>query len=184
MGSPCPGGLCLGLSVWGFQSRGSLFRGDLCPRGVSVQGLSVQGGGSLSRWVSVQGDICLEVPIQGGSLSRGSPWQRPHRQRPPRRNMGPVNQTGNDIIQRPLTRGQAPVKTLLCPITTTVCSRSVADPRGAPGMRAPPRGSKFFQFHAVFGKIWQNRMLAPPWGVDAPFSGKSWIRHCRYLRMF
>ena len=28
--------------------------------------------------------------------------------------------------------------------------------------RAPPPGSKFFQFHAVFGKIWQNRMLAPP----------------------
>ena len=26
----------------------------------------------------------------------------------------------------------------------------------------PPPGSKFFQFHAVFGKIWQNRMLAPP----------------------
>ena len=26
----------------------------------------------------------------------------------------------------------------------------------------PPWGSKFFQFHAVFGKIWQNRMLAPP----------------------
>ena len=23
-------------------------------------------------------------------------------------------------------------------------------------------GSKFFQFHAVFWKIWQNRMLAPP----------------------
>ena len=26
----------------------------------------------------------------------------------------------------------------------------------------PPLGSKFFQFHAVFGKIWKNRMLAPP----------------------
>ena len=24
-----------------------------------------------------------------------------------------------------------------------------------------PSGSKFFQFHAVLGKIWQNRMLAP-----------------------
>ena len=23
-------------------------------------------------------------------------------------------------------------------------------------------GSKFFQFHAVFGKFWQNHMLAPP----------------------
>ena len=26
----------------------------------------------------------------------------------------------------------------------------------------PPWGSKFFQFHAVFGKFWRNRMLAPP----------------------
>ena len=26
----------------------------------------------------------------------------------------------------------------------------------------PPPGSKFFQFHAVLGEIWQNRMLAPP----------------------
>ena len=30
-----------------------------------------------------------------------------------------------------------------------------------------PLGSKFFQFHAVFGKIWQNLMLAPP-GELAP----------------
>ena len=27
---------------------------------------------------------------------------------------------------------------------------------------APPWGSKFFQFHAIFEKIWQNRMLVPP----------------------
>ena len=27
---------------------------------------------------------------------------------------------------------------------------------------APPPRSKFFQFHAVFGKIWQNLMLMPP----------------------
>ena len=48
---------------------------------------------------------------------------------------------------------------------------SVADLRGA------ALGSKFFQFHAVFGKIWQNRMLAPPWGVGVPSSGKYLIRH-------
>ena len=29
---------------------------------------------------------------------------------------------------------------------------------------ASPPGSKFFQFHAVFGKFWQNHMLAPPLG--------------------
>ena len=28
--------------------------------------------------------------------------------------------------------------------------------------RPAPWGSKFFQFHAVFGKFWRNRMLAPP----------------------
>ena len=27
---------------------------------------------------------------------------------------------------------------------------------------SPTRWSKFFQFHAVFGQIWQNHMLAPP----------------------
>ena len=41
------------------------------------------------------------------------------------------------------------------------------------------RGSKSFQFHAVLGKIWQNRMLSPPWRIGAPTSGKSWIRHCQ-----
>ena len=29
------------------------------------------------------------------------------------------------------------------------------------GARDVPPPSKFFQFHAVFGNIWQNRMLAP-----------------------
>ena len=32
---------------------------------------------------------------------------------------------------------------------------------GAPGAR-PPYSPKFSRFHAVFRKIWQNRMLAPP----------------------
>ena len=36
---------------------------------------------------------------------------------------------------------------------------------------APPRGPKFFQFHAVFGKFWQNHMLAPPGGFGAPSRG-------------
>ena len=36
----------------------------------------------------------------------------------------------------------------------------------------PPWGSKFFQFHAVFGKIWQNRMLAPPLGSWRPLLGE------------
>ena len=35
-----------------------------------------------------------------------------------------------------------------------------------------PRGSKCFQFHAVFGKIWQNRMLAPPRESWRPLLGE------------
>ena len=49
---------------------------------------------------------------------------------------------------------------------------AVADLRG--GGRegcVPPRGPKFFQFHAVFGKIWQNRMLAPPGELAPPPRG-------------
>ena len=42
---------------------------------------------------------------------------------------------------------------------------------GARGTR-PPRGPRFFQFHAVFGKIWQNRMLAPPLGSWRPLLGE------------
>ena len=34
--------------------------------------------------------------------------------------------------------------------------------RGGARGTCTPVGSKFFQFHAVFGKIWQNRMLVPP----------------------
>ena len=53
---------------------------------------------------------------------------------------------------------------------------AVADLRG----RVPcaTHGPKFLHFHAVFGKNWPNNRLAPPFGVSAPSSGKSWIRHC------
>ena len=47
-----------------------------------------------------------------------------------------------------------------------------------------PWGSKFFQFHAVFGKIWRNRMLVPPLEGWRPTSGKSWIRHWVDLMYF
>ena len=36
---------------------------------------------------------------------------------------------------------------------------------------APPRASKFIQFHAVFGKIWQNHVLVPPGGLAPPSRG-------------
>ena len=44
----------------------------------------------------------------------------------------------------------------------------VADLRGREGR---PPGPKFFQFHAVFGKIWQNHMLAPPGELAPPPQG-------------
>ena len=52
---------------------------------------------------------------------------------------------------------------------------ALADPRGAPGTRAPPWGSKFFHFHAVFGKKLKNNSTFGSW---CPPRGKSWIRHC------
>ena len=58
-------------------------------------------------------------------------------------------------------------------------SRAVADLRGGARDARPP-GLKFLHFHAVFGKNWPNNRLAPPpFGVSAPSSGKSWIRHWR-----
>ena len=52
----------------------------------------------------------------------------------------------------------------------------VADLRGALPARAP-YGPKFSHFHAIFGNIWQNHMLAPlsP-RVGAPSYWESWIR--------
>ena len=66
------------------------------------------------------------------------------------------------------------------------CLPAVADQRGRKG-RAP--GSKFFQFHAVFGKFWQNRMLAASEGwrphpgeiLDPPLS---WVIRCREVFSF
>ena len=55
-----------------------------------------------------------------------------------------------------------------------------------------PYSPNFSQFHAVFCKIWQNHMLAPPPPrAGAPSYGKSWIRpwndwfsgvHCESLK--
>ena len=54
--------------------------------------------------------------------------------------------------------------------------KALADPRGGARDARPPWGSKFFHFHAVFGKNVKNNSnfgsWRPPWG-------KSWIRHCK-----
>ena len=41
-----------------------------------------------------------------------------------------------------------------------------------------PYSPKFSQFHAVFRKIWQNHMLAPPLEGWRPPYGESWSRPC------
>ena len=43
---------------------------------------------------------------------------------------------------------------------------TIGGSRGAWGTHAPPWASKFFRFHAVFGKIW--RVHAPPGGFTPP----------------
>ena len=49
---------------------------------------------------------------------------------------------------------------------------TVADLWGGTRDVHPPMGPKFFQFHAVFGKFWQNHMLAPPPGELHPLLGE------------
>ena len=53
-----------------------------------------------------------------------------------------------------------------------LCLHAVADLIGGEMNECPPspRGSKFFKFHAVFGKIWQNRMFGSLSGGLAPSS--------------
>ena len=54
---------------------------------------------------------------------------------------------------------------------------TLADLRGAPGTRDPPRGPNSFILMQLSVKIGQNSRLAPPHGGLAPPSGKSWMRH-------
>ena len=63
----------------------------------------------------------------------------------------------------------------------SIWTLSVTDLRGRRKGRAPS-GPKFLHFHAVFGKNWPNNRLAPPFGLSAPSSGKSWI--CHWLCLF
>ena len=66
-------------------------------------------------------------------------------------------------------------RVLVCGMPTT----AAADPRGAPLARTTPplpsrpHGPKFFKFHAVFWKICEICMLAPPSGGLAPPSTKN-----------
>ena len=43
----------------------------------------------------------------------------------------------------------------------------------------PPGGPNSFNFMQFLGKYGKIVCWRPPWGVGAPSSGKSWIRHCQ-----
>ena len=58
-------------------------------------------------------------------------------------------------------------------------TRPVADLGGAQGTRPPPGDQNSFDFMQFLGKFGKIVCWRPPWGVGAPSSGKSWIRHCR-----
>ena len=50
--------------------------------------------------------------------------------------------------------------------------------KGGAGEARPPPGVQILLISCSFWeKIRQIRMLAPPWGVGTPSSGKSWIRY-------
>ena len=94
---------CPLLTVWGVSDRGwSLFRGVSVQRRVSVKGRLCPGEGGLCSgglfWVvSVK-----RVSVQGVSLTETPKQEHGARDRDlPGRNIGPANQTGSDIIQRP-----------------------------------------------------------------------------------
>ena len=56
--------------------------------------------------------------------------------------------------------------------------KAVADLGGARGMR-DPFWPKISSFSCSFRENWPNNRLAPPFGVSATSSGKSWIRHLK-----
>ena len=63
-------------------------------------------------------------------------------------------------------------------LTFDTHSFSVTDLRGGREGRVPPLAQNFFIFMQFSGKIGQIIGWCPPFGVSAPSSGKSWIRHC------
>ena len=68
------------------------------------------------------------------------------------------------------------------PVGMTSETVSSGGSKGASRDASPP-WSKFFQFHAVFGQIWQNHMLAPPGSWSPPRgNSRSATGSCRQLQ--
>ena len=140
-----------------------------------------------SPWMQIPLPLDTDPPRGRSPSPRGrSPWMQtplPGRPSPGCRTPPPTvnRQTGVKTLTCPKLRLRAVINNILVgsggsPGSVNVSSGG-SKGGGARDAPPPPQGPKFFQFHAVFGKIWQNRMLAPPRGIGAPSSGKSWIRH-------
>ena len=72
-------------------------------------------------------------------------------------------------------------------VNTDLCCKSVPSGGSKGGGRfllAPsPMHQNFLNFMQFFGKIWQIRMLAPPWRVGAPYYGiRPWYPTCVLTR--
>ena len=87
-----------------------------------------------------------------------------------------MHQLGPTIVYRKPQYKDVNMKTIKLLQHALILRLIIGGSRGGVRDARPPRASKFFRFHAVFGKIW--RVHAPPGGFTPPPSGKSWIRHC------
>ena len=63
-------------------------------------------------------------------------------------------------------------------LVALLCVSCSGGSKGGRERRAPPPAQNFFIFMQFSGKIGQIIGWRPPFGVSAPSSGKSWIRHC------
>ena len=59
-----------------------------------------------------------------------------------------------------------------------LCDLSSGGSKGGAKDACPPGGPNSFNFMQFSGKYGKIVCWRPPWGVGAPSSGKSWIRHC------
>ena len=64
---------------------------------------------------------------------------------------------------------------------TLTCENSGGSKGGRRGHAPPPGGPNSFDFMQFLGNFGKIVCWRPPWGVGAPSSGKSWIRHSKTL---
>ena len=148
--------------------KGNIFRSvcqEFCPQGgVSAPGGAWSGGMPAPKGVSARGESA-----RGGACSGGVWW------RPPRMAIavGGMHPTGMHSCLIIFLTNEYTSTQYVNVLDTR--ERSLADLRGAPGMRVPPPVQSLS--FSVFSKILQNN---PNLGIGTPLSGKSWIHHRRW----